>query len=76
MFDLMYVFQDWLNQYITFNPIIYDPLKTSSEYLYSLQQSNTIIVYLLWSILLLIFISFCFYLIKTMIYGIMSVFHI
>lgn len=83
MFDLFYIFADWLNTFITQFPL---PTKTEiqlinqvptevivNDYLLALTNNTNIIIYLLWSILSLLLIWFVLGFVKTIYYFIMDI---
>jgi hypothetical protein len=83
MFDLFYIFSEWLTNFITQFPM---PTKTVIEiieevptevvvndYLLALTNNTNIIIYLLWSILLLLTIWFVLGFVKAIYYYIMEI---
>jgi hypothetical protein len=75
MFDLFYIFSEWLTTFLTSFPLSIDPITGDSAYLLALYTNSTIIIYLLWCILLVIFILLIFFLLKTVIYSLLSALH-
>lgn len=83
MLDLIYIFTDWLNSFIQSFPIptmivekIVDNVPTQvvvNDYLLALYNNTNIIIYLLWTILLIIFIWFILGFVKTVYYFVMDI---
>lgn len=73
MFDLLYTFNDWFDTFtLWIYPVAYEPTKPITEYLYSVMANTTLLVYLVWSILFIVFLWFCYELFKFMVYSILS----
>lgn len=73
MFDLLYTFNDWFSTFtLWIYPVPYDNTKPITEYLYSVMANTTLLVYLVWSILFILFVWFCAELFKFMVYSILS----
>lgn len=73
MIDLWTPFQDFLSSYFSlYLELPYDPLKTTSEYLYSLEVATIRLNYLLTGILIIGFGFAFLWFFKTLVYMIYS----